>query len=153
MSDPHREAVLATVEAMLAAYCARDIEATLSFFSRGPELTCIGSGPGEKSLGYESLSQNLGRDFSEADELSLTYSWRTVEILPHAGDEPQAAWCAMELVFSVPAEPEDGGEDELLAVAARFSAVVQREDGAWKIVHTHLSLPFPPEDDEFEDED
>lgn len=134
MQDEVKTHVWATVEAMLSAYCRRDVQATMDYFADTPELVCIGSGPREKSVGPEGLRQGLERDFADTDAMDVLCSDHLVSV---AGD---VAWVATDCLFTVLA---DG---ETVRVKARLTAVLRRMGQAWRIVQSHLSLPFPPEE-------
>ncbi len=134
MRDEVKAQVWATVEAMLNAYCRRDVQATMSFFADTPELVCIGSGPRENSVGLEGLRLGLERDFTDTDAMEVACGDPFVSV---AGD---VGWVATGCLFTVLA---DG---ETVRVMARLTAVLRRIGDAWRIVQSHLSLPFPPEE-------
>lgn len=134
MPDSTKAHIWATVEAMLAAYCARDVRTTLEFFADTPELVCIGSGPREKSLGHAGLRAGLTRDFADTEAMTVSFGWRSVSV---SGD---VAWVATDCVFTVLAEGES------MRVMARLTAVLRRLGDDWRIVQSHLSLPFPPQE-------
>ncbi|EMG36450.1 ketosteroid isomerase-like enzyme [Desulfocurvibacter africanus PCS] len=134
MRDEVKAHVWATVEAMLDAYCRRDVQATMSYFADTPELVCIGSGPREKSVGHTGLRQGLVHDFADTDAMEVACGEPLISV---AGD---VAWVATDCLFTVLA---DG---ETLHVKARLTAVLRRLDETWRIVQSHLSLPFPPEE-------
>lgn len=135
MPDAIQEQVWAVVQAMMEAYSERDLEAALSFFADVDELACIGSGPGEVSLGMDGLRQGLSEDFTDTDAVLIDFGWRQV------GVNGQTAWVATQCSFHVE------GRLGPLDIATRLSCVLIRHQGAWRIVHSHLSLPFPPDDD------
>lgn len=125
----------AVVQDMLAAYGARDLDAVLDYFSDDPDLVCIGSGPNEKNQGKHALAAHLEADFAEAQSMAVEFPWH------HVAVRGANAWVAADCAFTMEA---DYG---LFCVKARFTAALERQDGGWKLIQTHLSLPFPREDE------
>lgn len=134
MSDEAKTQVWATVQAMLEAYCERDVRATMEHFADTTELVCIGSGPREKSLGVDGLRAGLARDFKDTDSMLVDFGWHSVSV---AGE---VAWVAADCLFTVLTE------GETMCVKARLTAVLREHAPGWRIVQSHLSLPFPPEE-------
>ena len=135
MTDARQsELVWEIVRGMLAAYCANDLNATLSYFANSPDLVCIGSGPQEKSIGYKGLRAGLKRDLDDSSDMTVEHPWKKVTI---RGD---TAWVAADALFNV---DEDG---DTMHVQARLTAVLVREPEGWRIIQSHLSLPYPADE-------
>lgn len=130
---PQAEQAWAVVQAMMEAYCERDVDATCAFFADTEELVSIGAGSHARCMGFAQLRAHLEQDLADADPISAEFPWR------HVSTRGEMAWAAAEVHFRI---PYSGG----LRVAARLTAVLIRHQGAWRIVHSHLSMPFPPED-------
>lgn len=134
MPDTARSA-WAVVQEMLSAYGLRDLDSVLEHFSDNPDMLCIGSGPRERAQGKGALKAHLETDFAEAQSMAVDFPWHQVMV---RGD---MAWVAADCAFTLEA---DYG---LMSVSTRFTGVLERTGDGWKIIQTHLSLPFPREDE------
>lgn len=135
MSDTQQDAVFHVVQEMVTAYSVRDMDEALSYFPDNPDLVCIGTGPREKSLGKDELKATMQREFDDARSMAVNFPWHRVVV---RGD---VAWVAAECLFTLEA---DFG---LMNIKARLTAVLELLDGKWSIMQTHMSLPYPREED------
>ena len=122
-------AILKLIEDSWDAYMKKDIERMRSFFATDPDLVCIGTGSDEMYIGLDNLMSGYKRDFNQSGEMSYRMTWSSVS---EAGS---VAWMAAEYIFHVKVEGED------LEFPSRFTAVFEKRDDRWLIMHTHLSIP------------
>jgi hypothetical protein len=116
-------------EAMLRFYdrlSASDVASFDQLVSQDPATLIIGTAPGEW--------------VTERDRLRFGFETEGVRIQaaqPVGYEEGSLGWVVDEPMFFFP----DGS-----AMKTRLTAVLRREDGAWKLVHMHVSVRVP--DDE-----
>lgn len=113
-----------TVRSFYEVMAAGDAEAITRMYSDDARAVLIGSDPGEWWEGGAQIKSAL-REQLDGGGLSVrTGAPRVVQ----TGD---VAWFADRPVFVTP----DGQE-----FACRLTGVLHREEGEWRIVHTHASL-------------
>jgi hypothetical protein len=116
-------------EAMLRFYdrlSASDVTSFDQLVSQDPATLIIGTAPGEW--------------VTERDRMRFGFETEGVRIHaaePVGYEEGSLGWVVDEPMFFFP----DGS-----AMKTRLTAVLRREDGAWKLVHMHVSVGVP--DDE-----
>jgi ketosteroid isomerase-like protein len=98
--------------------------------SRDPCAVAIGSDPAEWSEGYDEIMR-LMRDSTPDAEIGITAGLDDVK----AFAEGTVGWAAGHGYFEI------GGK----RVPVRITAVVNHEDGEWKMVQTHASIGVPNE--------
>lgn len=119
------------VEAMLRFYdrlSAKDIESFDSVVSSDPATLVIGTAPGEWVTERERLRYGFEAEGLTMEPGPQPTGWRNGE----------TAWFVDEPTYIFPG---DAGR-----MRTRLTSVLQREDGAWKIVHMHVSVGVPDED-------
>ena len=126
MRDSHE--VRAVMHALYAAYSAGDPGAVAQLIAGEPGTVVIGTGPDEWLAGHEAVRAAYAEQATALPGLRL-----------EAGDvqgweEGTAGWAIDRPRFVLP----DG-----TVVPARLTAVLRREDGAWTVVHLHLSIGVP----------
>jgi hypothetical protein len=103
---------------------ANDASAFDDLVSRDPALLIIGTAPGD----WFTDRERIGRGF-EAEGVRIEPGPR-----PTGYQVGSAGWVIDEPTFFLP----DGSP-----VSARMTAIVRREDGAWKVIHMHFSVGVP----------
>jgi ketosteroid isomerase-like protein len=114
---------------MTGAYQKRDLEAVMAAFGSDPDVLLFGTGADEVRRGKDAIRTQVERDWGQSDEVSLALRWGPVSA---AGD---VAWTWAEGSFDFRAGDVEG------SLPARLSAVLERRDGQWLIVHAHFSTP------------
>ena len=124
-----QDEVLAALQRMTGAYQRRDLEAVMATFGSDPDVMLFGTGADEVRRGKDAIRTQVQRDWGQTDEVSLALRWGPVSA---AGD---VAWTWAEGSFDFRAGDVEG------SLPARVSAVLERRDGQWLIVHSHFSAP------------
>ena len=120
------EAVRRTALAVYDAINGHDEAALRRHFDTGPDHLSVGTAAGEVWRGGDVVVANFAQQFQQAPGLRLTPGSCDAYA---AGD---VGWLFDQPTISGPGMPES---------VARLTAVLQRERGEWKVVHSHLSLP------------
>jgi ketosteroid isomerase-like protein len=136
-SQPEKAAVMqrsAEIEQMardaMAAIDQGDIDALLALVSRDAHATSIGTDPAEYSRDLADTLEMLRA--SSPDQSGGMRSSVTDVVAYEHGD---VGWLDGTGTFT------SGGQ----SVAVRFTNVVVREDGAWRLVQAHASIGVPNE--------
>jgi ketosteroid isomerase-like protein len=124
-----QDEVLAALHRMTGAYRKRDLEGVMAAFGSDPDVMLFGTGADEVRRGKDAIRTQVQRDWGQTDEVSLALRWGPVSA---AGD---VAWAWAEGTFDFRAGDVEG------SLPARLSAVLERRDGQWLIVHSHFSTP------------
>lgn len=122
--------VLAVFESYCSEYSNRSVEGVLALFEQSPELLVIGSGDDEVRFGVEALREQVERDFSQAEAISVSTDWR------HACVYGDFAWLAV--VGRIHATVEG----ETLTMRGRFSGALRRQGGIWRFTMLHFAVPY-----------
>jgi uncharacterized protein (TIGR02246 family) len=124
-----QDEVLAVLQGMTRAYHERDLEGVMALYGSDPDVMLIGTGADEVRRGKDAIRTQVQRDWGQTDEVSLALRWGPVSV---AGE---VAWAWAEGSFDFRAGDVEG------SLPARVSAVLERRDGQWLIVHSHFSTP------------
>jgi hypothetical protein len=120
----------ADVRAAWSEFCERlsagDVASFDRFVSSHPATVVIGTAPGEIVRERERLRHGF-----EVEGVGLTPGD------PVAFAEGSLTWLVDEPAFSFP-----GGS----TMQTRFTVVLRREDGRWKVLHMHASVGVPDEE-------
>jgi uncharacterized protein (TIGR02246 family) len=121
--------VEAAIKAFMAAYKARRLNDVLACFVPDPDVMIYGTGADERRIGPEQIRLQVERDWSQAEHIEMSLNTTSISA---AGP---VAWAAMDGAFEVRA----GGQ--AMTMPVRASAVLEKRDGKWLIVHAHFSTP------------
>ena len=129
-TDPAtREAVRAVLEEFRAAVAAQDVERLLEVYAPDADVVGIGTAADEWYVGRDSMREGFQRDFADGAPFVVEFA---PPIISSAGD---VAWLAAGFNGRM---STSGGQVRL---HGRFTAVLRREGGRWRIVQAHTSLP------------
>lgn len=121
------------VTSWMKAYEERDINTMQTLYSQSPESFHYGTGVDEMIHGFDGMVSQLKRDWSQSKSAQLKLlGFRSQQIAP------TVAWiaCEMEPVITM----NNGQKSSLPAL--RASLVLVKENGSWKIAHSHGSWPY-----------
>ena len=128
-SPQTQAAVEATLRQWADAYTARDLDQTLSLIAPDDDVVGIGTGQDEWRVGAEEFKAQLERDFSQAEALSVDYEPLVVS------ESGSVAWVAGRASVQARVDGQD------VAMAGRFTAVLEQRGDRWLLMQTHFSLP------------
>jgi ketosteroid isomerase-like protein len=129
-ANPQTQAAIqATLGQWADAYSARDLDRALALIAPDDDLVGIGTGQDEWRVGIQEFKAQLERDFLQAEALSVDYEPLVVS---EAG---LVAWVAGRASVRARVDGQD------LALAGRFTAVLEQRGDRWLLVQIHFSLP------------
>ena len=121
--------VTVTLKGMFEAYAKRDLNGVLAFWAPDPDVTVIGSGADEKSVGLNQFTKSLIRDWSQSDKAAVNFKDIAVSA---AG---AVAWFATDITFH-----GQIGVDKF-DLPGRLTGVMEKRNGNWLLVQMHFSVP------------
>lgn len=128
-SPQTQAAVEATLGQWADAYSKRDLDRALALIAPDDDVVGIGTGQDEWRVGPEEFKAQVERDFSQAEALSVDYE---PVVVSEAGP---VAWVAGRASVRARVDGQD------LALAGRFTAVLEHREERWLLVQTHFSVP------------
>jgi ketosteroid isomerase-like protein len=129
VDDSVTSEVQALFERFMGYYNAKDVDALVSLTS-GDDIMLVGTGADEVRFGLTGFRAQAERDFSQADDLDISFDNLRVT---SAGDAA-FAYCDMTIAGSA------GGEAFEMS-GLRFTAGLIRTTQGWRIAQAHLSAP------------
>ena len=131
MENIIRECVLALDSA--------DTDKLLSFYAKSPEVIVIGSEDG-LYRGWEKV-EKFYKEFIRARSKEGKKSIALSELETRMIDG--VAWFSSQLVLSLEQKVKTKGRTKVKLIEKKllFSGVLVKEEGNWKLVQSHLSLP------------
>jgi ketosteroid isomerase-like protein len=114
------------------AMAGGDMSALGQMFSRQDGLIILGTDPQERWKGYDTALRVFGAQVEEmGGGMPLTPGD------PQTFVEGTVGWVEDQVKFNLPDDQE---------LAGRLTLIFHQEDGAWKIVHLHVSIGVPNEE-------
>ena len=124
----HDEVAL-TLQAFFEAYAKRDLNGVLAFWAPDPDVTMIGSGADEKTVGINQFPKIVIRDWSQSDKATVSLKDLAISV---AGS---VAWFTTDVVFKIQI-----GVDKF-EMPGRLTGVMEKRSGDWLLVQLHFSVP------------
>lgn len=121
--------VLEAMNKFMQVYESRDMEGMLGLVSQDDDLVLIGTGADELRIGLEQFKFQVERDWSQMEALGFNLTWNQVSA---AGP---VAWVASE------GQGTGRVEGQAIEFSFRMTTVLEKRDGEWLLVQSHLSLP------------
>lgn len=112
------------------AYAAKDRDGLLRLFASGEDIQLVGTGADEIRLSHDEVRQQVERDFSQSDQLSVSYQEFRVSTV---GD---VAWALVRCTVTASA----GGQN--VVIDGRLTAVFERRGDEWLFRQVHFSVPM-----------
>jgi ketosteroid isomerase-like protein len=113
------------------AYEKKDVEATMILIAPDAEVVFVDSDSERPVVGPALIKAAYEREFAQVKSASIKFPWVSV------GSKGDVAWFTAQCQADV-----DTGEGKM-SVPAHWSAVLEKRDGKWLLVQSHLSFPFP----------
>lgn len=128
-------AVLAVLNKFMETYQERDIEGLMALFAPDDDQVMFGTGADERRIGQDQIRLQAERDWSQTEALAFNLTWQQVSA---AGP---VAWVAAEGL----GQGEVGGQK--IEFPVRMTTVLEQRGNEWLLVHGHVSLPAPNQEE------
>ncbi|MEM1060458.1 MAG: nuclear transport factor 2 family protein [Verrucomicrobiota bacterium] len=123
--------VRATLLEMTKCLREQDLPGLMGYYVNSPETTVIGS-YGKCIRGYDALRQIFAEEFSKQAPTDMT-TINSTQVISYG----TVALVSANTTRFV--KKEDGRTD---IQSARFSGVMEKHDGHWKVLQSHFSIPL-----------
>lgn len=127
-----RHEVKAVLEVFFRALDTRDMARIEQVVAHDPEMVHIGTARDEIWRGWDSLREATREQFAGLEAYEATIRELTVHLSPGG----EVAWYAHLLDARI----RSRGREHVWR-GARFTGVLERREGRWVMVQTHVSLP------------
>ena len=124
-----RNGVTASLKGMFEAYEKRDLNGVLAFWSPDPDITMIGSGADERSVGINQFAQIIMRDWKQSDKAEVSLGEMDV-----SANGP-VAWFTTDIMFDIVS-----GADKI-NFSGRLTGVMEKRGSEWLLLQMHFSVP------------
>ncbi len=130
--DKERENVALVLENYVLASERQDLNLVKEIWAPEPDIVVFGTTSNEKLVGWEAISDAFKRQFNASQETYIAVSDQKINI----NDTGNTAWFSeiinYNYVYHGKAKKYEG---------LRFTGVLEKRDGDWKIVQSHMSIP------------
>ena len=113
------------------AYESKDLAGLMALIAPDADVVFIDGDSEKPVLGQAAIKTAYEREFSQIKSASVKYTSTWI------GSKGDVAWFAAQCAVSV-----DTGEDKI-TLPAHWSGVLEKRDGKWLLVQSHLSFPMP----------
>jgi len=113
------------------AYESKDIAGIMALIAPDEDVIFIDADSEKPVIGPAEIKAAYEREFSQIKSATLKYTSTWI------GGKGDAAWFSAQCEVSV-----DIG-DEKITLPAHWSGVLEKRDGKWLLVQSHLSFPMP----------
>jgi ketosteroid isomerase-like protein len=127
-----KENVALVLENYVLASERQDLNLIKEIWASEPDIVVFGTSSDEKLIGWEAISDAFKRQFNASQETYIAVSDQKIDI----NDTGNTAWFSeiinYNYVYHGKARKYEG---------LRFTGVLEKRDGEWKIVQSHMSIP------------
>jgi uncharacterized protein (TIGR02246 family) len=113
------------------AYAKKDVGAIMVLIAPDADVAFVDSDSERPVQGADAIKSAYEREFAQVKSASIKFPWVAV------GSKGDVAWVTAQCQAEV-----DTGEGKM-TVPAHWTAVLEKRDGKWLLVQSHLSFPFP----------
>ncbi|MBI4965868.1 MAG: nuclear transport factor 2 family protein [Desulfomonile tiedjei] len=120
------------------AYESKDVAGTMALIAPDAEVVFIDGDSEKPVVGQAAIKAAYEQEFGQIKGASIKYTSTLV------GAKGDVAWFAAQCAVSV-----DTGEEKV-TLPAHWTGVLEKRDGKWLLVQSHLSFPMPepPQEEE-----
>lgn len=128
-----RTKVKEAINTFFEAMDRQDMELLEDALARDEQVVHIGTDAGERWNGWKALKKDTYRQFKDMTSFKVEVRNQRIQVGP-GGD---TAWFAQDQDMRI---GKSNGE-VIRLYDARFTGVMEKRDGYWKMVQSHLSVP------------
>lgn len=132
MTSQARDEVEATLRQFFRAMDTQDYDLMMQLLPESPTMVHVGTDRDEIWRGYEHMRRDTRRQFATLE----SYKADIYDLTVHFSDDRQIAWYMHRLDAEIRSESGLTRWD-----GARFTGVLKKMDGQWKMMQTHVSVP------------
>jgi ketosteroid isomerase-like protein len=125
--------VLAVLDKAAEMYGRNRPDDARDLFSSADDITLISTGVDEEAIGWDQIKAGAQRDYEQTGSDYNEVIWKRRWVSAR-GD---VAWVNAETAAKIEVEGRQ------MQVEGRLTAVLEKENGSWKIHTMHVSLPHP----------
>lgn len=129
------EQVKLVLEKYVIANEKEDLQLVHEIWASSPDIVVFGTNSDEKIVGWDAIKEALDGQYRSVEETYISIHDQVIQVDP-AGN---VAWFSEIINYSYIYQGEAVNFEGL-----RFTGVLQKIDGGWYIVQSHISIPGNP---------
>lgn len=134
--EKERNAIKLVLEKYAIANENQDMAMIEDIWCPSERIISFGTESGEKMVGWAQIKSAVERQFSNFSNTFISYRDQIIEV----NDTGNTAWFSEIINYNFILDGEAHSYEGL-----RYSGVLVKKDGKWKLVQTHMSVPEMPE--------
>ena len=134
--NKEKEKVTLVLEKYVIANEKQEISLVKEIWAPDTDIVVIGTNSDEKLIGWDEIRSVMERQFNSFEETYITVRDQVVEI----NETGNTAWFSEILSYNYIYQGEARQFEGL-----RFTGVLEKRDGDWYIVQSHMSIPGSPD--------
>lgn len=132
-----RDAIKLVLEKYAIANENQDMAMIEEIWCPSERIISFGTASGEKLMGWAEIKQAVETQFDQFSNTFISYRDQIIEV----NEAGNTAWFSEIINYNFIREGEAHSYEGL-----RYSGVLVKKDGKWKLVQTHMSVPETPAD-------
>ena len=134
--NKEKEKVTLVLEKYVIANEKQEISLVKEIWASDTDIVVIGTNSDEKLIGWDEIRSVMERQFNSFEETYISVRDQVVEI----NETGNTAWFSEILSYNYIYQGEARQFEGL-----RFTGVLEKRDGDWYIVQSHMSIPGSPD--------
>ena len=134
--EQEKEKVALVLEKYVIANERQEIELVKEIWAPDTDIVVIGTNSDEKLIGWEQIKDALQRQFNTFEETYISVRNQVIEI----NETGNTAWFSEILNYNYIYQDEARQYE-----GVRFTGVLEKRNGDWYIVQSHMSIPGSPD--------
>lgn len=133
--EMEKEKVALVLEKYVIANEKQDIDLVYEIWAADPNIVVLGTNSDEKIVGWDQIKDQLQRQFDSFQDTYISVRDQVVNI----NETGNTAWFSEIMNYNYIYQGE-----ALQFEGLRFTGVLEKKDGEWYIVQSHISIPASP---------
>ncbi len=130
------EKVALVLEKYVLANEKQDMDLVKEIWAPDPDIVVLGTNSDEKIIGWEQIRSTLQRQFDSFQDTYISVRDQVINI----NETGNTAWFSEIMNYNYIYQGEAKQFEGL-----RFTGVLEKKDGEWYIVQSHISIPGSPD--------
>lgn len=136
--EKEKEAIKLVLEKYALANENQNMDYIEDIWSPSENIVSFGTESDEKLVGFSDIKTAIQRQFDTFTNTFISYRDQIIEI----NETGNTAWFSEILYYNFILDGKAHSFEGL-----RYTGVLVKKDGKWKLVQTHMSVPYTPEND------